>query len=142
MTRQHPAGILVDEFANRNPGGCNMHTGFLHPAAYGERTQAFAIVATVRGEPFGTAFEDLAHPEERFHVVFERRTPEEPNLRNVGRTQPRHPLLAFDRLDHRRLFAADVRTRAAMDVDFAVKAAAKDILAEEATLAGLRQGTL
>ncbi len=39
--------------------------------------------------------------------------PKRPDLRDVRRAQPRHPALALDRLDHRRLFAADVGAGAA-----------------------------
>ena len=70
-----------------------------------------------RREPARALLEDLAHPVERFHVVLERRTAEEPDLRDVGRAQPRHAALAFDRFDHRRFFAADVGARAAPQMD-------------------------
>ena len=43
--------------------------------------------------------------------------PNRPDLRDVRRAQPRHAALAFDRLDHRRLFAADVGAGAAPQVD-------------------------
>ena len=42
---------------------------------------------------------------------------EEADLRDVRRAQPRHAALALDRLDHRRLFAADVGAGAAAQVD-------------------------
>src|SRR6185312_17067085 len=38
------------------------------------------------------------------------------------RTQARHPALAFDRFDHRRLFAADVRAGAAPQFDVGQRA--------------------
>jgi hypothetical protein len=43
--------------------------------------------------------------------------PKSPTLRDIGRTQSGHSALAFDRLDHRRLFAADVRAGAAAQLD-------------------------
>ena len=61
--------------------------------------------------------QDLAHPVQRLHVVLERRASEETDLRDVRRAQPRHAALAFDRFDHRRLFAADVGAGAAPQVD-------------------------
>ena len=57
--------------------------------------------------------DDVAHPMERFHVVLERRPPEEADLRDVRRAQPRLAAFALDRLDHRGLFAADVGAGAA-----------------------------
>src|SRR5262249_29958469 len=47
--------------------------------------------------------------------------------------------LAFERFDQPRLLAADVSARAAMHVDFAVKARAKDVLPEEALRPRLRE---
>ena len=94
-----------------------MHAGLGDAARHGKRPQSLAPVPALTGEPRSAFLEDLAHPVERFHVVLERRPAEEPDLRDVRRTQPRHSALAFDRLDHRGLFAADVRARAAAQVN-------------------------
>src|SRR6267143_424003 len=68
-------------------------------------------------EPGRTLLDDLAHPVHRLQVVLERGTVEEADLRDVRRAQARHAALALDRLDHRRLFAADVRPGAAAHVN-------------------------
>src|SRR5690606_19883567 len=91
--------------------------GVLHATGDRVRAQALAAMRAVRGEPVGTLDDDVAHPVQGFHVVLERRTPEQADLGDVRRAQARHAALAFDRLDHRRLFAADVGTRAATQVD-------------------------
>ncbi len=43
--------------------------------------------------------------------------PNRPTCATYGRAQPRHAALAFDRFDHRRLFAADVGAGAAAQMD-------------------------
>src|SRR5688572_1586726 len=90
-----------------------MHARLDDPAADGKRAEPLAPVAPVTGKPARALLDDLAHPMERFHVVLERRAPEETDLRHIGRPQPRLTAFALDRLDHRRLFAADVRAGAA-----------------------------
>src|SRR5207237_6660318 len=61
--------------------------------------------------------ENVAHPVQGFHVVFERWAPEQPDLRDIRRAKARLAALAFDRFDHRRFFAADVGAGAAAQVD-------------------------
>src|SRR6185369_6943362 len=65
----------------------------------------------------GAFFENVADPVQRFHVVLKRGPPEEPDLRDVRRTKPRHPTLALDRLDHCRLFTTDVGACAAAQIE-------------------------
>ena len=117
MSRQHAATVLIDQLAHGDARGREVHTGFVHPARDRKRAQALAPVPAVAREPFGTLFHNVANPVQRFQVVLERRPTEQADLRNVRRTQARHPALAFDRLDHRRLLAADVRARAPAQFD-------------------------
>ena len=99
------------------PAGARCTPGFFtRPDTENERSPLRPLRPCSR-EPRRAVLEDVAHPEERLHVVLERRAAEEAHLRDVRRTQSRHPALAFDRLDHRRLFAADVRAGAAPQVD-------------------------
>ena len=49
-------------------------------------------------------------------------TVEQPDLRDVGRTQPRLAALALDRFDHRGLFAADVGAGAAPQMELGNRA--------------------
>ncbi len=113
----HPAAVFVDQLLHRDAGGRQVHAGLLHAPRHRERAQALAPVAPVLREPFGAVLEQVAHPVQRLHVVLERGPAEEAHLRDVRGTQPRHAALALDRLDHRRLFAADVGARAAAQVD-------------------------
>ena len=74
-------------------------------------------MAAVRREPGAALLEQLADPVQRLEVVLERRQSEQADLRDVRRAQARHAALAFDRFDHRRLFAADVGAGAAAKVN-------------------------
>src|SRR5262245_29586187 len=68
-------------------------------------------------EPRRSLLRDVTHPMHRLHVVLERGTPEEPDLREVRRTETGLAALALDRLDHRGLFAADVGAGAAAEMN-------------------------
>ena len=94
-----------------------MHARFVDTARHRERAQTLAAIAAVRGKPIRTFVEDVAHPVQRLHIVFERRVAEQPHLRHIRRTQPRHAAFAFDGFDHRGFFAADVRTRATPQIN-------------------------
>ena len=118
MARQHAAAVLGDQFAHRDARRREMDAGVRNAPRNGERAQTLAAVPALAGEPFRAALQDVAHPVERLHVVLERGTAEEPDLRHVGRAQTGHAALALDRFDHCRLFAADVRARAPAKLDF------------------------
>src|SRR5438132_13402220 len=111
MARQHAAAVLVDQLLERYSCRGQMDAGFLHAAGHRERAQALAPVAPLRREPWRALLDDLAHPVHRLHVVLERRAAEEADLSDVRRPQARHAALALDRLDHRRLLAADIGAR-------------------------------
>ncbi len=89
-----------------------MHARFLHPARDRETAQSLAAIAAMGGKPLRALFQNLAHPVQGFHVVFERGMAEQPHLRDIRRAQPRHAALAFDGFDHRRFFTANVGARA------------------------------
>ena len=114
---EHAAAVFIHQLAQRDSGRREMHARLLHPSGNGERARAFAPMAALGGEPRRAFLHDLAHPVHRLHVVLERGTAEEPDLRHVRRAQARHAALALERLDHRRLFAADISARAAPQMD-------------------------
>src|ERR1700694_2298799 len=99
------------------PAGARGPPGFLPPPRHGERAQPLPAVAAMADEPGRALLDDLPHPVHRLHVVLEGGTVEEAYLSDVRRAQARHAALALDRLDHRRLFAADVRSGAAAHVN-------------------------
>src|SRR5439155_25334118 len=65
----------------------------------------------------GALLDDVAHPVEGLDIVAQRRPAEEPDLSREGRPLPRQPALALDALEHRRLFAADIGSGAAAEMD-------------------------
>jgi hypothetical protein len=93
------------------PAGASFTPGSRHAPADAERAQALAAVAALAANQSGPALDDVAHPVQRLEVVLQRRPAEQAHLRDVGRAQARLAALALDRLDHRRLFAADVGAR-------------------------------
>ena len=56
---------------------------------------------------------------ERLDVLIEGRTPEQADLGDIGRPVARIAALPFDQLDHRQLFAADIGSGAAAELDLA-----------------------
>ena len=70
------------------------------------------VARAERGERVGAVAEDPRHAGERLDVVDERRLAAEAALGRVGRPQPRHAALPFERLDQRGLLAADERAGA------------------------------
>ena len=56
---------------------------------------------------------------ERLDILVEGRTAEQPDLGDIRRPVARIAALAFDRFDHRRLFAADIGSGAAAKLDLA-----------------------
>src|SRR4051812_35252581 len=95
-----------------------MDARFLDASAHRERSETLSSLPAMAGKPTRTALEDLAHPVQRFHVVFEGRPAEQAHLRDVGWAQPRLATLAFDRFNHRGLFTADVGAGATAQVDW------------------------
>src|SRR5688572_23170350 len=74
-------------------------------------------VAPLLREPLGPFLQDVANPPERLDILVQRRAAEDADLRDVRRPVAWDTALAFDALDHRALFAADVRACAATKLD-------------------------
>ena len=130
MAIDHAAAEFIDQLLDRDARRGEVHARFLHPARDRERPEPLAAIAAVAREPSGALFQDVAHPVECFHVVFQRRPAEQSDLRDIRRAQPRHAAFTLDRFDHRRFLAADIGTRAAPQFDrrqhvFATKAAGR-----------------
>src|SRR6185437_10313604 len=108
MTLGHAPAKLLDQLAGRDAGRRQHHAGLLHPAGNREAAETLALTAALRGHPLRAFFDDVADPEQRLDVLFERRAAEQTDLRDIRRAMTRQPPLALDRFDHRRFFAADV----------------------------------
>src|SRR4029077_4169881 len=92
----------------------------LYPAGDRETAKTLAVVPPLRGEPIDAALDDVAYPEQRLDILFQRRPAEQPDLSNIRRAMPRQATLALDRFDHRGFFAADISAGAAPHMDLAV----------------------
>ena len=80
--------------------------------------------------------DDPRHVGERLDVVDQRRPAVEALDRRERRLQARVAALALERVEQRRLLAADVGAGAAVDDQLEVAVAAEDVLAEVARLVG------
>ena len=69
---------------------------------------------------------DVRHVEQRLDVVHDRRLPEQPDLDRERRLVARLAAVALDRLEERRLLAADVRARADAQLDLDADVGAVD----------------
>jgi hypothetical protein len=78
-------------------------------------------MTALRGSPLRALLDDVANPEQGLDVLLERRAAEQADLRHVRRAVSWQPALAFDRLDHRGFFSANVGAGAAANVDFGVR---------------------
>src|SRR4051794_12733163 len=89
------------------------------------------------GEPVRTVQHDGRHGGDGLPVVDHRGTGVEAGDRGERRLQPRLPAPALQRVQQRRLLAADVRARAGMNGDLEVEAGTEDVLAQVALGVGL-----
>ena len=89
--------------------------------------QTLSAVLALASKPGGTLLEDLRHPVQRLDIVDERRTVEDADLGHIRRAVAGKAALAFDALDHRAFFAADVGASAATDVDPRVRRQARHL---------------
>ena len=117
MPLEHAATVFVDQFACSDAGRRQLDPRLTHPTADAEAAQAASAVSTESAEPGGASLEDVAHPEEGLEIVLKRRPSEETDFCDVGRAHAGFAALALDAFDHRRLFAADVGTCAAAQLD-------------------------
>ena len=88
------------------------------------------------------AEDDVEHVDERLDVVDDGRLAEEADLDRERRLVARLAPLALDRLEDRRLLAADVGARAAADLDVEREALAHHVVAEESALPRLVERVL
>src|SRR5471030_1443518 len=117
MAIGHAAAIILYQLAHRDASRCQLDAWILDPARHRPRAWAGMAGLALSGEPVGTLLDDVANPPQGLDVVVERRTAKQADLGDVGRTMARQATLAFDALQHRALLAADIRARAAPQLD-------------------------
>jgi hypothetical protein len=110
--------------------------GPLAVAADAQQLGAFRFSGAATGEP-GPAFRrNLGGDGKSFDVVDHGRLVQIAVGGRERRTDARHAVLAFQRFDQRRFFAADVSARAEMNVDVEIKTRlTQDVLAQQTDLA-------
>ena len=86
----------------------------------------------VRGPRLAALEQDVEHVDQGLDVVDHGRLAEEADLRRERRLRARLAALAFDRVEERRLLAADVGAGAAADLDVEAEARSGDVVAEQA----------
>ena len=92
------------------------------------------------GEGLAAVGHDAQDVGQRLDVVDDRRLAEQPDLDRERRLVARLAALALDRLEERRLLAADVGAGAAPELDVEGEARAQDVVTEEAGFAGAVDG--
>ena len=107
-----------------------------------EEPRAGRVLCSDLRERSTAVADDLEHVEERLDVVDDGRHPEEPDLHWKRRLVPRFAAKALDRLEERRLFAADVRARADAELDVEREPGSHDVVAEESTCTHFRERVL
>src|SRR5207244_10978575 len=85
--------------------------GTLHVAAAPDNLQPARTVDALRDKPIDAARQNLRDVDERFHVVDHRRLLPQTDLAREWRLVARFGAMAFDGLEKRALFPADVATR-------------------------------
>ena len=80
--------------------------------------------------------DDSRNVNERFHVVDGSRLAEEPRLRRKWRFVAWFAAIAFNRVEERGLFAADIRASAAANFNVELQPAAQNVVAKEPVFVG------
>src|ERR1035438_5485090 len=101
------ASDLLHDFANGDAHGDFDQAAAIDLSGQCKDLRSPAGWGAAGGEGFGAVADNPRHTGERFDVVDDGRLAAEALFDRVGRPQPRHPALAFERLDQRGLLAAD-----------------------------------
>ena len=134
------AAAELEQLAQRDAERRLVLAGALHVAGQRVERVALALLGAHRGEPLGAVQHDAGHRGDRLDVVHDGRARVEAVRGRERRAQPRLAAVALERVEQRRLLAADVRAGAGVDHDVEVEAAAVDVLAQVTGGAGLLDG--
>src|ERR1700722_3154321 len=131
-TLPHATALLLEEFADRRPEEHLVVPWAVDVTAGAEHASPGTLLGSERLEPLAAARDDVRHVAERLNVVDDSRLTVETLDCGKRRLEPRLTAEPFERLDERRLLAADVCAGTAVHDDVAVEAAAEDVLADVA----------
>ena len=96
-----------------------------------EQLGPVVLLAPEAGEPRGAAPQDRGHDRDGLHIVHRRRAAIEARTRRERRLEARLALLAFEALDQRGFFAADICARTAMQEHIVIIARTASVLADQ-----------
>ena len=131
------AGMVLDQFAQRDSHGQLIEPGLLHLAAEAIELGAGALLGADLAKPVGASQHDMRDAGEGLDVVDHGRAGVEPLDGRERRLQARLRAFSLHRVKHRRLLAADIGAGAAVDMDDKIEIRAEDTLAEIALGVGL-----
>ena len=131
---ERAAGEVVDQLAGRDPQLDLVVARAAHAAGDRDDLGPRRLLGAEALEPIGAVGDDARHVGERLDVVDQRRPAVEALHGGEGRLEARVAALALERVEQRRLLAADVGAGAAVDDQLEVAVAAEDVLAEVAGL--------
>jgi hypothetical protein len=114
--------MALDQFAERDRHALLDHAGPVHMAADLEELGAPIILAAEAGEPRSATTQDSRRDGDALDIVDRGRAAIKAGAGREWRLEARLALLAFEALDHRGLFAADIGAGATMDEDVEVVA--------------------
>ncbi len=128
------AGEAEDQLAGRDPQLDLVVAGAAHAAGDRDDLGPRRLLGAEALEPVGALGDDPRHVGEGLDVVDQRRPAVEALHRRERRLQARVAALALERVEQRRLLAADVGAGAAVDDQLEVAVAAEDVRSQVARL--------
>ena len=131
---------VLEELAHRGAERRLVDTGTLHVARQREQLESRRLLGAELLEPLGAVADDRRQVGDRLDVVDDRGSAVEAGDRGERRLETRLAAAALERVEQRRLLAADVGARTRVDHDVEVEARAEDVLAEEPGGVGLAYG--
>ena len=132
LAAAHSARVFVDDLSQWSAQREFVVAPLAHVPADTEQLGAGASLGADGSEPGRAPVDDRGDIGQCLHVVHQRGLAPQTDLRWIGRLEAWLAALAFQRVDQRRLFPADVGTRASVDRKIDVEPTAQDILAQEA----------
>ena len=126
----HPAGVVVDQLAQRRIHRRFVHARLLHMPADAIELRAAVLLGTKLRKPLRTIQQDERHVAERLDVIDRRRALIKALDGRKRRLEPRLRALSFERFDECGFFTRLIRTGATMNEHVAIESAAEDVLPE------------
>ena len=130
----------LEQLAHRRPHGGLVLAGADDAARQRVDLRAGRLLRAELLEPVGAAADDERHAGQRLDVVDDRRGAVEAGDGGERRLEPRLAAVALERVEQRRLLAADVGAGAGVHDELEVVAGAEDVGAEVAGRVGLLDG--